>query len=429
MAYPTTLDPTTPTDASWAYQGDDEIRKTKQAFIERLLTVFVDLDADPLEFKPGVVPEKFSSGTLAQRPNPPEEAQLVYFAVDTDQWFVSKETDPDEFEWQESKAQEELEQVTLAMSAGEPRFAPNEDESSATRIKNAIVAAKLSSAPVKVVFVPKSMWGYVADTDYDESMYEPTVLLVREGSMVGWYDPIAYGADPTGNVNSSRPVDVCFAHAESSALGGSNSPVGMKVVAFTIPGTYTLGTDVDQREMGVFIAPGVELSGAGELTGTRAWLFPDSTALTVVEEADLPAEGTKAGEAYFTSDSEEIQIWNADADRYAVFRTRSFKAFQYTAGGAPAAAVVVSRELVVQIRGTATGTELAVSWAATGLNVDYPLNKLLTINAQQIERTGVTGSDKGDFGVIVDAGAGTITFTALASGTTTEFDVYMVFQV
>lgn len=50
MAYTEALDPETPADGDLASEGDDSIRQFKRAIIERLLTVFKDVDVDPLEF-------------------------------------------------------------------------------------------------------------------------------------------------------------------------------------------------------------------------------------------------------------------------------------------------------------------------------------------------------------------------------------------
>jgi len=50
VPYTEPLDPNAPADSDDVADGDDSIRQTKRAFIERLLTVFQDLDVNPLEF-------------------------------------------------------------------------------------------------------------------------------------------------------------------------------------------------------------------------------------------------------------------------------------------------------------------------------------------------------------------------------------------
>lgn len=48
MAYNNEFDPLVPTDLDPAHEGDDRIREIKAALIERLETVFEDIDEDPL---------------------------------------------------------------------------------------------------------------------------------------------------------------------------------------------------------------------------------------------------------------------------------------------------------------------------------------------------------------------------------------------
>lgn len=56
MAYVNPYNPATPADGDVSSQGDDRIRELKAAMIERLLTVFTDINLDPLTFKPGIIP-------------------------------------------------------------------------------------------------------------------------------------------------------------------------------------------------------------------------------------------------------------------------------------------------------------------------------------------------------------------------------------
>lgn len=386
--FATVFDPAVPTDASPASSGDDELRGIKAGIIERMNTIVENFEsgtvvdsATVLKLKDEVFPEDITFRTgaaLTDRPNPPERAELLFYIKDTDQLFYSV-VDGATFKWEEAKKREEdIEIASLAISAGESRFKINTTDSNATRVKNAINTAKLSSAPVRVIYIPKDMWGYVGDSDYDSNMYDPSILLVREGSMVSWYDPVAYGADISGSANSRAAILVCYAHA-------ATTNIGIKMVAFTVPGDYLLTGTVDQNGVPLFMGTGAAIIGGGTLTGTRPFRIPADT----VPQIDF--------------------------------------ASSYTVGGSAATTVTIARRLYLLVRGTATGTELVVNWAAAGLATDYPLANLHTINAVQVERIGVTGADKGSFGLSVDATAGTITFGDLASGTSTEFDLILTF--
>lgn len=268
MPYTTPFDETTPTDASWVSEGDDRLREIKRALNERLSTIFSNWpDGDPLAFASGVISGQFTANTLANRPNPPTADDLLYISTDTDQIFASGPKTGGGFDWYEYKRTSVSEPVVLFISAAESRFAPAGTESHSSRIKNAILTAQLSQSPVKVIFVPKSYWGYNGDADFDLTMFDPAILMVREGSIAGWYDPVAYGADSTGTRNNQPVVDLCYTHAATTAIG-------MKAVAFTVPGTYTLNSNADQRGCATIIMPGVTLGGTGKLSGTRAFKLP-----------------------------------------------------------------------------------------------------------------------------------------------------------
>lgn len=55
MAYTEVLNPATPADGDLLSAGDDSIRQFKRAIIERLLTIVVDVDANPLVIKPSAL--------------------------------------------------------------------------------------------------------------------------------------------------------------------------------------------------------------------------------------------------------------------------------------------------------------------------------------------------------------------------------------
>ena len=340
MAYTIPFDPDTPTDADPVSSGDDRIREIKQALIERLGNIFVDVEADPWVIKPELFPappEAVVSEPLAVRPNPPPLLDQLYHASDTDQLFVARESvgDPEVLAWYEVKASDVSEPTVLAYSAGESRFAPDGTETRATRVRSAIAAARLGTSPIRVVYVPKPLWGYCGDVDFSSSMFDATILLVREGALESWYDPVAYGADPTGTVNSHVSIDTCFLHA-------SDTEIGQKIVAFTVPGDYLFTTDVDQRGCALWQAPDVNFTGGGELTGTQAFKIP----------AD-PPEPDPPIDAAFT--------YNAD-------------------GSIPRAAVVtVAKRLHVRVTGTSNASgQLSVSFTDSGFGGAYSLASLIT---------------------------------------------------
>lgn len=56
MPYSNPLDPTTPSSTALRSEGDDRIREAKAAIRERLLTIFQNVDANPLAFIAGIIP-------------------------------------------------------------------------------------------------------------------------------------------------------------------------------------------------------------------------------------------------------------------------------------------------------------------------------------------------------------------------------------
>lgn len=55
MAYADPLDPLTPPGSEGMVTGDDRIRELKRAIIQRLLSVFVDVDVDPMQLKTSAI--------------------------------------------------------------------------------------------------------------------------------------------------------------------------------------------------------------------------------------------------------------------------------------------------------------------------------------------------------------------------------------
>lgn len=434
MPYADPFDVDTPTGANFVYQGDDRLRELKRALDQRLSSFFENWpDGEPLAPLASLIPSEVSSGTLAARPNPPTKANLVYFTDDTDQMFWSKSDGGAGFEWVESKPTQISEIPVFLISAGEARFKPNEDDTSATRVKNAITTAKLSSSPVKVVFVPKSFWGYAANPDYDPDMYDPTILLVREGSMVGWLDPVAYGADPTGAVNAQHQVDICFEHAELIALGGSNAPIVSQIVAFTVPGTYTLNTDVDRRGMAYIVWPGVEISGAGELTGDYVWKWPDNTTFSSGTLAARPAAGQKDGEAYLATDQVpvELHVWNTvpTPDAWQVFQGVDVDGYAYNAEAAGTKATRQKPVKVLHIhafRGGSGSDVTVISLSDAG----FPAGKYVAANivscVASLRRSATQSIEF--LPVVIDTGANTISLDLDGGGQPSNWDLVIAFS-
>jgi hypothetical protein len=390
MAYADALDPTKPTDADLISSGDDEIRKLKRAIIQRLSTIVVNLDADPLVLKDSVFPDPtpaVTPGLLSSRPNPPTAQFTQYYATDTDQLFVSRDSvvTPGTLEWIEAKKTQISEPIVLAYSAGEARFAPDGTETRARRVQSAIAAARLGSSPVKVVYVPKSLWGYGGDLDYSTSMFDSSIMMVREGALDAWFDPVAYGADPTGVVNSHAAIDTAFLHASTSTFG-------MRMVAFTVAGNYLNTTNVDQRGCALLLGPGAVLTGGGNLTGTQAFKIPP----------DPPAP-TPPVDAAFT--------YNPAA-----------------AAGSRAAQVTVSKRLLLRIPPTSTDSSgvltVVMSDSSFGPAGTYDLAKLHTIVASE---RGAAADGPEIARITVNAGTQTITLDLDGGVQTAAWDIYMVF--
>lgn len=389
MAYTVTWNNTTPADSDLASQGDDRIRELKIAIDERMLTVFTNWPAgDPLTPTAAFIPDEVTVGTLAARPNPPASANLVYYARDVDQLFVSV-VDGATFEWIEVKPASTSEDVVLAVSAGEARFAPLGTETAATKVKNAILSAAASTSPVKTVFVPRTLWGYVASGDFNVSMFNTSVFLVREGSWWGAYDPVAYGADITGTTNSQVCIDTAYLHASTApAVAGG---YGIRLVAFTVPGTYLMTTDVDQRGVPQYLGDDVTISGGGVFIGVRPWKWPEPLGATAGTAAARPATGVKEGEFYYANDTRRLSIWNTAETPDAWGDVNSIpyvEAFSYNPAGVAgslATAVVLKRALHLKIPPTTTSGAgaLTVDLADASFGGRYDAAKIHTIVASE----------------------------------------------
>lgn len=296
----------TPADGDQLSAGDDRIREAKRALDERLATVLAGWpNTDPLTVLPDAI-TKLTTGTLAARPNPPASVGLWYYATDTDQLFVSI-VGPT---WQEAKAATG-ETAVVVLSAAESQFAPLGTESNAQKVANAVAAATATGAAVKVVFVPRSMWGYAATAGFAGTIFNNAVLMLREGGMAGVYDPVAYGAiiGVDGTVADSYE-SILAAHTAAGSAGS-----WWQLVAFTVPGWYKLGTAIPREaDVALWRMPGVTLTGAGSFTGSgTAWDLP-YTAVTQRElqqtfNSSVAGGATTTGTVTFgnlTAESERV---------------------------------------------------------------------------------------------------------------------------
>jgi hypothetical protein len=94
MAFTEDFDPTKPTDADWAYEGDDAIRQLKRAITERLQQLIPGWpDTDPLE----LIGTPY--GLEAARPAPPTSGGQFYYSTDTKILSISVGTGP--YTWDE----------------------------------------------------------------------------------------------------------------------------------------------------------------------------------------------------------------------------------------------------------------------------------------------------------------------------------------
>ena len=153
----------------------------------------------------------------------------------------------------------------IVVNAGHDDFNPGGSDPFATRVQNAVNEA--ASGQRKVVWVPRWMWGYVEDSAWSPGIFNSSVLMVREGALWPYYDPIAYGAKiGDTEVNNTPVFQVCFDHAASA--DGPGSPM----VAVTIPGAYQLNANVSfPADVSFQDVAGVSYTGSGEVEG---WPHP-----------------------------------------------------------------------------------------------------------------------------------------------------------
>lgn len=146
------------------------------------------------------------------------------------------------------------------INAGAPRFDTGGLER-AERIANAV--AEAAAADIKVVWVPRAMFGYVDDSTYAGAIFDTTVLMVREGQIHPGHDVVAYGALPDdATVNDTPAFDNADAGAAAAAIGANP---GAPVVMATLPGEYQLDTSpAPSAGVGFLVYAGVTFAGAGD---------------------------------------------------------------------------------------------------------------------------------------------------------------------
>lgn len=275
--------------------------------------------------------------------------------------------------------------AVLVYDASDPQFAPLGTESHAQRVQAAITAANGGAARTKVVYVPKAYWGYVATTGYSGAIFNANVMMVREGALGPWYDPVAYGADVSGVADSQVAIDYAFLHADTG-------PHGPQAVAFTVPGTYKKGSNVDRRGCAMLQFPGVSHTGGGSFTGTVAWILDGNWQVTAGLAADRPAAPERAGIAYFSTDTDVLEVWDGAAWVTINPSTVAAEAFTYNADasvGSRAAEVAYVRHCIIAVTGTTNGSgELAVDLDEAQFGGLYNLSDLIAAHATVLKSTG-----------------------------------------
>lgn len=150
-----------------------------------------------------------------------------------------------------------LERTTI-INAGSERFAPLGTEDDATRVSNAI--ASLSGATTddsRVIWVPVGMLGYIDKAGFSVGMFDPNILMVREGQLKPAVDPVAYGAAPGLALDQQPAFQAAFDAANSTSLRMPHR------VAVDVEGDYQIDTQITWPAGVAFeVDAGVTFSGA-----------------------------------------------------------------------------------------------------------------------------------------------------------------------
>lgn len=152
-------------------------------------------------------------------------------------------------------------EVELAgvINAGAPRFDTGGLEN-AERIANAVSEAV--AADIKVVWVPRSMFGYIEDASYSTTIFDTGVLMVREGQVLPGHDVVAYGAK--ADDAAVDDTDAFTAAHDSAAAAAVGANPGAPVIIVSLPGEYQLDSGpTTSTGVGTIVFAGVTFAGAG----------------------------------------------------------------------------------------------------------------------------------------------------------------------
>lgn len=124
-------------------------------------------------------------------------------------------------------------QYPFIISAGDPRF------QTGTLDNAELVAAAIAYAAasdLKLVFIPKTMFGYAGEAGFSPAMFDTSIGLVHEGGAWDGHDPIAYGAKPDDAlVEDAYSIQACI---DACATDAGLLPM---VISFGTPGEYQIG--------------------------------------------------------------------------------------------------------------------------------------------------------------------------------------------
>lgn len=408
-----------PAGTSAAAALDSAIQDLKFGLRERLEQVIPSFGND------GVDPKVLAAGSARvvmgdeeAKPEPDFVGQILY-AEDTKRIFIAITLAGSEVDdkWDEVLADVPTFPRAFIIDAGSPEFDPENTLSRAMRVKKAIDAADASAGKVRVVYVPVYLWGYVADGDFNASMFKSTILMVREGAIVPWFDPVAYGADVTGAVNSFDCINTAVSHAQAGATPG------MRAVAFTVPGTYRMDGDITWDGTADYLTfPSVVMSGTGEFDGIPSSEWPVKMIVPMTLDAGIPAEPERPGEIRGTTDTKKLLLGIPGTPNEWIEVNPSIyglKGVDYNADGTAGSrtSVLAIMDLVfVRLKGTANGSgELFLDFTETEL-AGYHANRCIFAVTTEVEQTGVTSSTSTNWSTLIDPPNNKIKIGGLGGG-------------
>lgn len=154
--------------------------------------------------------------------------------------------------------------TTEYINAGDDRFQTGGLTSD--KLVEAAIAEAVAG-DIKVVLVPRALFGYAEEATFSPSIFDTSVLVIREGGPLWAHDPVAYGAKPDdATVDDTASYQAAFDGAAASAIGGNP---GARLVYVTLAGEYQLDSDVTHDDAtGYLEASGVTIASgaAGEVT-------------------------------------------------------------------------------------------------------------------------------------------------------------------